>query len=199
MNTVKKTLLFVTTNTGKFEEVQRWVNQLDPTIALEQASLDIPEPQSLDIHTVALAKAQEAWKLLKKPLLIDDGGIYIEKYNKFPGTLAKYVFEGLGLEGIWTLAKEDPRAYFLSCLTYLENPCSYEFFEGRCYGKLIKPEHEVKSKHLPYTEIFIPNESTKTLAVLRGTEEEKACHHRFKALQKLLTWLQEHKINYDVN
>ncbi len=189
---MKNSLLFVTTNTGKFEEVTRWINQLNPTIILEQASLDISEPQSLDIHTVALAKAQEAWKLLKKPLLIDDGGIYIEKYNNFPGTLAKYVFEGIGLEGIWTLAKEDPRTYFLSCLTYLEHPCSYQFFEGRCYGKLIEPQHEVKSKHLPYTEIFIPDGSTKTLSELRGTEEEKAFHHRFKALQVLLSWLKHH-------
>src|SRR5690242_7385651 len=101
-----KTLYFVTTNAGKFEEVKKWINELDPSIDLIQVSLDIPEHQSLDVHKVALAKAIDAWNLVKKPLLIDDGGIYLEKYNKFPGTLSKFVADGIGIEGILTLCKD---------------------------------------------------------------------------------------------
>jgi XTP/dITP diphosphohydrolase len=189
---MSKTLLFVTTNNGKFQEVQRWLAELAPQMQLEQAALDLPEYQSLEVHKVALGKAQEAWQLLKKPLLIDDGGIYLEKYNKFPGTLSKYVLEGIGLEGVFALAQDDPRAYFLNCFTYIEGPCSYQFFEGRCQGHIIKPKHPIKNRSLPFLEILVPEGSTKTLAELKGTEEEKLYNHRYKALKALLEWLEQH-------
>lgn len=185
-------ILFVTGNTEKFKEVQRWLKELDPSIILEQAKVDLPEIQSLDVQKVALSKAKEAWNLFKKPLLIDDGGIYLEKYNKFPGTLSKYVFEGIGLEGVWLLAKEDPRTYFLCCLVYVDGPDSYQLFEGISRGITIQPRHAVKNLQLPYTEIFIPTGSEKTFSELKGTEEEKLYHHRLRAIKKLVDWL---KIN----
>lgn len=187
-------ILFVTTNAGKFEEVRRWIKQLDPSIVLEQAPIDLAEYQSLDIHEVAVGKAEQAWKLLQKPLLIDDGGIYLEHYNKFPGTLAKYVYEGIGLDGIWKLAQDDPRAYFLSCIIYKHSPDTHYIFEGTCYGKMIKPDaHAQAHASLPYTRMFIPNDSSKTLAQLRGTEEEKLYHHRYKSLSRFVEWLKNNK------
>ena len=75
------TLTFVTGNNGKFKEVERYINELAPTITLKQAAIDLPECQSLDIRTVALGKAQKAWELLQAPVLIDDGGIYLERYH----------------------------------------------------------------------------------------------------------------------
>lgn len=179
-------LTFVTTNVGKFEEVQQWIRKLDPSIRLKHAAIELPEYQDLDIRTVALGKAQKAWELLKEPVLIDDGGIYLERYNKFPGTLSKYIYQGIGLDGIWLLAKEDPRAYFLSCLVYMLHPVSYHFFEGICHGTIIKPSSNIEDTHLPYTYIFVPEGNTKTLAELRNTKEEIECHHRLKALKQLI-------------
>lgn len=183
-------ICFVTTNAGKFEEVQRWIKELDTSIELEQAPIELIEYQSLNIQEVALGKADQAWEILKKPLLIDDGGIYIERYNKFPGTLAKLVYEGIGLEGIWKLAQEDPRTCFLSCIIYKHSPTSHHIFEGTCEGVMIRPDESIKAHtSLPYTKMFIPYGSTKTLAQLRGTEEEKHYHHRYKSLSKFVEWL----------
>lgn len=183
-------ILFVTTNAGKFDEVQRWIHQLDPSIDLEQAPIELTEIQSLDIHEVALGKAEQAWNILHKPLLIDDGGIYLEHYNKFPGTLAKLTYEGIGLDGIWRLAEIDPRTHFLSCIIYKNSADSHHLFEGVCHGVMVKPSAEIKAHaSLPYTKMFIPTGSTKTLAQLRGTEEEKLYHHRYKSLSKFVEWL----------
>lgn len=185
-----KRITFVTSNTGKFEEVKRWIGELDATIILEQAALDLPEYQSLDIYEVARGKAHEAWRTLQKPVLIDDGGIYFDRYYKFPGTLAKYVYQGIGLEGIWKLAKHDPRTHFLSCLVYKDTPDTEHIFEGACTGNLIKPDsNQVRVAALPYTQIFIPEGSTKTLAELYGTDEDKQYNHRYKAVVQFLSWL----------
>jgi XTP/dITP diphosphohydrolase len=183
-------LFFVTSNSGKFEEVQRWLSELDSSIRLIQAPIDLLEYQSLDIHFVAKGKSAQAWALLERPLLIDDGGIYLKHYNQFPGTLAKYVYQGLGLEGFWKLAVDDPRAYFLSCIVYKEEQNTHHFFEGICDGVMVKPDPAtVAHATLPFTKMFIPEGSTKTLAALRGTEEEKSLHHRYKALKKFVEWL----------
>jgi XTP/dITP diphosphohydrolase len=186
---MKHSITFVTTNAGKFQEVQRWINQLDQSIILEQAAVDIPEYQSADIHYVAVGKAQEAWRLLQKPVLIDDGGIYIEKYNHFPGPLSKYVFQGIGLDGIWLLAKDNPSAYFLSYLVYIDNLESYHCFSGVCKGTLIEPHGFATHTQLPYTAMFVPEGKTKTIAQLQVAHEEESYHHRFKAIKQLIAWL----------
>jgi non-canonical purine NTP pyrophosphatase (RdgB/HAM1 family) len=182
-------ITFVTGNTGKFEEVQRSINELACAITVTQAKIDLPEYQSLDIRTVALGKAQKAWEMLQRPILIDDGGLYLKRYHQFPGTLSKYVYQGVGINGIWLLAEEDPRAYFLSCLVYITGPNDYHFFEGICHGTIIKPTSDVFDGHLPYTYIFVPNGQTKTMAQLRNTEVEKQFHHRLKAVKQLVSYL----------
>lgn len=195
MNSVKNrvnTLLFVTTNTGKFQEVQRWLAQWMPDIQLEQAALDIPEYQSLDVYEVARGKALHAWQCLQKPLLIDDGGIYLERYTNFPGTLSKYVYQGIGFEGIWKLACGDPRAYFLSCLVYITSPDNYQFFDGICKGTLINPMGvQVTHKQLPFTDIFVPSGTTQVFSALKNTVQEEQCHHRAAALKKFVLWFKE--------
>ncbi len=184
-----KHIVFVTGNSQKFQEVSRWVSMLDQSIKLEQLDLDIAEYQSLDVEYIAKEKAKIAWAFVQKPLIIDDGGIYLEKYNCFPGPLSKYVFQGIGLEGIWQLAQDDPRAYFLSCIVYIQETDVYHSFEGRSHGRLIKPEKEVTNMQMPFTEVFIPNGAHKTFEQLRHTKEAETYHHRFDAAKKLVAWL----------
>ncbi len=183
-----KHITFVTGNKDKFEEVKQYLTTLDSSIVLEQIALDLPEYQGLDIKKIALAKAQEAWRLLQKPVLIDDGGIYLERFNSFPGPLIKYVFQGIGFEGFWLLAKDDPRACFLSCLVYYYEPNKYEIFEGTCYGTIIKPNGVISREQMPFSDIFIPQEATKTLTQMRGTQQECLYHHRYKALKLFVQW-----------
>lgn len=189
MNKTSKTIYFATSNTGKFEEVKRYIDTYSTSINLEIISLDIPEYQTLSIKEVAKGKAQEAFKLVKKPLIVDDGGIYLEAFNKFPGTLTKFVYQGIGLNGFWKLAKDNPKAYFLSCLVYIDDSCSYKYFEGTQHGTLVNPNtKEIVDKRLPFAEIFIPEGYTETLGELR----RKNIHgqfHRESALKELITWL----------
>lgn len=186
---MSKTILFVTNNIEKFDEVKRWLLTIDPHITLKQAAIDLPEHQSLEVQLIAREKALHAWKLLGEPLLIDDGGLYIEKYYNFPGPLAKYVYQGIGLEGTWLLAKEAPQAYFLTCLVYVFAPDTYILFEGLCKGKLIEPPSKITTSTLPYATMFVPEGSIYTLSQLRDTPQEKEVHHRYKALQKFISWL----------
>lgn len=191
----KKRIKFVTTNNGKFEEAARWLHELEPSLVLEQAVFDIPEIQSLDAAYVGIQKAQSAWRILQEPLLVDDGGIYLTRYNNFPGPLSKYVYEGLGLEGFWELAQPDPRCYFLNVFVYKDNNDTHEIFEGKCSGRVQDPALVKIDGHsqLPFTKLLIPEGSTKSLAQLRGTEEEKKYNHRHQALKNFVAWLKKNR------
>jgi non-canonical purine NTP pyrophosphatase (RdgB/HAM1 family) len=191
--TVNKPILLITTNKGKFEEIKRFAHQIDPEISIEQVNIELPEYQNINIKEVALGKAKHAWNVLKEPLLIDDGGIYIEKYNQFPGVFSKFVYEGIGLEGVWDLAKSDPRGYFLTCLVFVDSKGEHHFFEGKCHGTFIQPTQEEILQQLPYQSIFRPAGYTQTLAQLRATKEEVHYHHRFRAVNNFLEWLKLQK------
>lgn len=182
-------LYFVTGNASKFKEVKHWLSELNPYIDLRQADIDLPEIQSLDVQEVAMQKAKEAWRLIKKPLLIDDGGIYIERYNNFPGTLSKYVYQGIGLDGFWLLAKDNPRGSFANCLVYCSSEHDYQIFNGVSTGTIVEPTEPIVDTKFPFTYVFIPDGTNKTFAQLKGSEEEKKFHHRYKSLQEFTQWL----------
>lgn len=186
-----KHIIIVTSNNGKFEEIKRYLAQLAPHISLEQSTLDVPEYQDMDIQVVARGKADYAWNVLKKPLLIDDGGLYIEKYNKFPGVFSKYVFEGIGLEGIWQLAKDDPRVYFLNCMVYKDCQETSHIFEGMNKGALIAPTGSIAHKQLPFRSFFVPEGYTQTIDDLWLSGTDNHINHRFKAVEKLVNFLKE--------
>lgn len=184
-----KEIYFVTGNEHKFHEVKQWLNELDPYIDLKQAAVDLPEIQSLDVEEIARLKAREAWRLIGKPVLIDDGGIYLEQYHKFPGALTKYIFQGIGLEGIWLLAKNNPRAYFANCLVYATSETEQHLFWGKAEGTVIDIAGKPFDEKMPFTYVFIPDGTDKTFAQMRGKDEEKPFHHRYKSLQSFVAWL----------
>lgn len=182
-------IYFVTGNPMKYEEVRNWLNELNPSIELKQVDIDLPEIQSLNIEEVALEKAKCAWLLLKKPILIDDGGIYIDKYNDFPGTLSKFVYQGIGLEGLWLLAKDNPKSHFRNCLVYIDNENAYHIFNGVSEGKMIEPNKDIPESKMPFTYVFIPNGSDKTFSQIESKEEQKQFHHRYKSVNLFSKWL----------
>jgi len=184
---MSKDLAFVTTNLSKFQDVKKYLNNLNSQINLKQENIELLEPQSLDVEEIAIFKAKYAWNILQKPLIVDDGGIFIEKYNKFPGALSKWVFKAIGLEGVWLLAKDDPKAYFMSIIVYIDGPESFKVFSGTTNGKIIKPGNIIDTI-MPYTHIFIPDGANQTYADLKNSFDQNKYNHRYKAISKFVDW-----------
>jgi len=188
---MKQKIYYATTNCGKFEEVHEFLNKNAPDLELEMLALDIQEIQSDDQLEIAIDKAQKAWHTVQKPMLLDDAAIYFNQYNKFPGTLSKYVSHGLGLQGLMRLFDEGDKAYFLLQMVYITGPGEYHAFEGRCDGHLVKPEVSDAHPQLPYDAYFVPAGQNITYAKLRGTPEASKYLYRLKALKKFLEWYKQ--------
>lgn len=189
---MKPDFYIVTGNTGKFDLIARFLKKYAPNLHVEQKALDIDEIQSLDMQQVARAKALAAWEQLKHPLIIDDGGIYLEQYNNFPGTLSKYVVQGIGIEGFLLLTKKDRTALFRTCIAFIQSPEEINYFYGECRGQIVNPSHFMPDESLPYRPIFQPDGYDTTIDLLNDDEQEKI-NHRLKALRLFLEWYAGHK------
>ncbi|MDQ8039260.1 MAG: non-canonical purine NTP pyrophosphatase [Rickettsiella sp.] len=180
-------IYYVTGNGGKFEEVADFFAKKYSKIDIKQYALNIDEIQSLDQKAVIRDKVEKAFTKVHKPLLLDDGGIFFDAYNQFPGTLSKFVFQGLGFKGLFKLLEDDNRASFILQLAYTDG-IQTQLFEGVCKGTIIKPNNLASHPELPFTAIFKPNGSDRTLAELRYTADFFQYSFRQQALMKFIAW-----------
>ncbi len=184
----KKSIYYATSNNGKFSEVERYCKNYAPDVAVTQFKYDLPELQNSDQIAVAINKAETAWNLLQKPVLIDDSGLFIDRYRGFPGTMSKYAMHSLGLEGIMRLIDDQEPAQFIVTLAYAWAPGEIKTFQGICIGHLIKVAEIPHKDHLPYSNFFIPEGHYLPYAQLRGTPAEKIFGPRHKALTHFFDW-----------
>lgn len=191
---MKKELHYVTSNPGKFAEVGQYINGQVPEIELKQFCADITEIQTLDQMAIAIDKAKKSYQILQKPLIVDDAAIYFEKYHKFPGTLTKFVAEGIGFEGLKRLIDPNDRATFLLYIVYIQSPDNYHVFEGRCSGTLVKPEKFEGDPHLPFDVFFKPDGADITYHEMRSSfENHSDFYYRIRAIKQFVSWYKEHE------
>lgn len=183
-----KEIYFVTGNSGKFEEVKTYIENNVNNIKIKRFETDIVEIQTLDQKELIIDKALKAWELLKKPLIIDDDAFYIEKYNKFPGIMSKYVAEGLGFEGVKKLAENGDESKFILFFAYIDSPENIKLFEASTKGIIKIPKTFQGHPKLFYSSIFVPTGADKFYYELRNTKEGEPLMHRIKALKKFINW-----------
>lgn len=182
---------YVTGNKSKFEEAESYFKKYAPDIQLVGGDLEIVEPQTLDQRAIALHKAKEAWKILRKPLLVDDEGIYFHAYNNFPGVFTKFVYQGIGLKGLFKLLDEDNRMLSKLFLVYVDDMGDCQVFEGGCEGVIVTLLPGVMfNPSCPYDSVFIPQGEDKVYGQLSEAEQSKYSS-RLRALKQFLAWYQE--------
>lgn len=182
-------IFYATGNKGKFEDVSHFVTHQIPEVTLLPYMEDLPELQSVDQRFVAIEKGREAWKRLKKPVVIDDAGIYFSEYNNFPGVFTKFLYKGIGFPGIRKLVADGAPVYYQLHLVYFYGDDQYEVFVGRCDGTIKFPAILPAEARLPFDTIFVPVGDTRTFAELRAIGEREQYDHRIAAFKKLVEWL----------
>ena len=97
-------ITFVSSNIHKFEEAKQILS--DFGISIGYANYSLEEIQSNSLKSIAIKKAKDAFFKLKKPVLIEDDGLYIPSLGGFPGPYSSYVFQTIGNDGILNLLKK---------------------------------------------------------------------------------------------
>lgn len=171
--------VLVTGNPGKIAEAR-----LALGTDLEAVELDLPEIQSLDYREVLQAKAEEAWRRIGRPLVVEEAGLDLVALNGFPGPLVKWMLEAVGAEGIARTAAAlgDVRASARCFLLYKD--ASREIVaEGQTEGIAILPGRG--NNGFGWDPVFLPHGSKLTFGELTGAEKS-AVSHRGKAWREMV-------------
>jgi non-canonical purine NTP pyrophosphatase (RdgB/HAM1 family) len=174
--------VLVTSNPGKLAEARRLAGP-----ALAAVEIDLPEIQSLDLLAVLRHKGEEAWRRLRRPLVVEEAGLDLAALGGFPGPLVKWMLEAAGATTIAraALALGDPRAVARAAL-YYRDPDRTLIVEGSSAGTLVLP---ARGDHgFGWDPVFQPAGHDRTFGELAAPEKD-ALSHRGKAWRQLLATL----------
>jgi non-canonical purine NTP pyrophosphatase (RdgB/HAM1 family) len=179
-------IMFITGNPGKAEQLSRYLNY-----PVDHKKLDMIEIQSLDIEEVAKHKALEAYKKIKKPIIIDDNSLIIHAFGNLPGTLIKWFGSEIGFENFGKLLDpyKDRSATAIVAVTFY-NGKILKTFLGEEKGTIAKKS--AGENGFGWDIIFIPEGYQQTRASMNGEDYDQTSPRR-KALEKLKEFLEENE------
>jgi len=175
-------ICFVTGNENKFNEVKSILN-----LNLERENINLEEIQEIEPERIVKHKARQAFLILRKPVLIEDTGLFIEAWNGFPGALTKWLLKAVGNEGVCKML-ENEKNRNAKAKTYfcLYNGKKYNIFSGEMEGTIpMKPKGK---NNFGWDPIFIPDNQNKTFAQMESEEKNKISMRKI-ALEKLKNFL----------
>ncbi len=173
-------LVFFTGNKAKIREAEKILKT-----QLEIKDIDLDEIQELDLEKIVLHKINQAYNLVKKPVIVDDVSVEIDVWKGFPGPLIK-----------WMLKPEDDSAkLMIKLLKGEENRkakvrLAIGFHDGKkariFYGEVDGViAHEIRGENgFGWDPVFIQDGERQTYGEM-DPDYKNSISHRRKALDKL--------------
>lgn len=155
-------------------------------IELDRLSIERIEIQADDPELIAEYSLKQLD--IDIPILIEDAGLYIDKYYGFPGPYSSYTLRTISNEGILKLmeGEEERGAKYISAVAYRNGNISMTF-RGEVKGSI---SHEERGKNgFGYDPIFIPEEGDGRTFAEMSPQEKSKISHRARAFRKLAEWL----------
>lgn len=170
--------VLVTGNENKALEVERILGER-PSIE----PLDLPEIQEMEIERVLDAKAREAYRRLRRPVVVEEVGFYLDALNGFPGPLVKWMLQSVGARGIARTAHAlgDPGARAVCALAHFDGEHLVSAL-GETRGEVVL---EPRGEHgFGWDPVFVPEGYELTYAELSGETKDQV-GHRGRAWRRL--------------
>ncbi|MFT4037655.1 MAG: non-canonical purine NTP pyrophosphatase [Thermomicrobiales bacterium] len=170
--------LFVSGNAGKAREVAAILG-----FTLERLEADVPEIQTLDVAEVVREKAQAAYALAGRPVLVEDTGLYLAALNGLPGALVKWFVSTVGPAGICAMLPPGaPRAAIARTAVALHDGDDVLVLTGEVPGQItLAPRGE---HGFGWDPIFLPDGAPGTFAEMAQAEKNRYSMRRL-ALEQL--------------
>ena len=172
-------VFFASSNVHKYEEAKEILAEFGIELGFFQT--DLVEIQDDSLSKIALQKALDAYDKCKKPVIVEDDGLFIDSLSGFPGQFSSYVFKTIGNNGILKLTGDNRSAVFVSIIIFRSAKWSNKF-ESKVFGTISK---NIQGEGWGYDPIFIPEKQTKTYAELA---DKNKLSHRYESLKKFADW-----------
>jgi len=175
-----------TSSDHKYQEAREVLSEYG--VELERLGIDRVEIQADDPEIIAEYSLRQLD--VDVPILIEDAGLYIDKYYGFPGPYSSYTLRTISNEGILKLmeGEEERGARYLSAVAFRDGDTSVTF-TGEVRGMIA---HECRGTGgFGYDPIFIPDEGDGRTFGEMTPEEKAKISHRARAFRKLGEWLRK--------
>lgn len=187
--TASVVLAIATSNINKVKEAE--IVLRDYGISLEPVPVRKVEIQHDSLYEIARYAALHAFLALRRPVVVEDSGLYVEALNGFPGPYSNYVFKTIGIRGVLKLLSDlqDPRerrARFLAVVALALSEREVVIFDGVAEGYISTEARG--SGGFGFDPIFVPLGESRTFAEM-GPEEKCRLSHRGQAFRRLAEWV----------
>ena len=176
----------ITSNLGKVKEFKAI---LGDKVKINHINPGYKELRSDNPEEIAKDAAKTLANKLKKPIVVEDSGLFIKALNDFPGTCSKYIHKRIGLKGILKLMENinDRTCCYKSAIGYCKPDNQPISFLGEEQGKI---SNETKGNNgFGHDPIFIPENNDKTYGEIKNCENLK--RFRKLAVEKLKKYLEK--------
>jgi XTP/dITP diphosphohydrolase len=173
-------VFFASSNRHKYAEVKDILAKFQIRVGFFK--FNPVEIQSDSISDIARKKALDAYKKCKRPVIVEDVGLFIKSLNGFPGPYSSFVYQTVGNRGILRLVGKKRDAEFLSVVAFCDGK-RLNLFEGSVRGRIAK---KPEAGGWGYDPIFIPRGKIRTYAQI---DDKNAVSHRYVALAKFATYM----------
>jgi len=173
-------IYFVTINKNKHREFEQILG-----MRLKRIRLDLDEIQSIEVEKVVEHKTKQAFEKIKKPVIVEDTGLYFKAWNGLPGALAKFFDKTIGYGNLCKLLKGNREAWAETVIGYFDGK-RFRKFKGKVLGRISQEPRG--NNNFGWDIIFVPTGFKKTFAEMTSEEKNKISMRRI-ALEKLRRFL----------
>lgn len=178
-------LCFISSNQVKMQEMKHLFAKRN--IQAICVTYKINEIQCLDMAEIVTDKVKKAFKVLKRPVFVEQTGLYIEDFGGLPGGLTETVWTTLGADKFCDFfgSRQNTNAKAVTVIGYCDGK-NVRLFEQTLDGSISKvPKGK---KEFQWDCVFIPKDESKTIACLR--EETDYQTLRYHTAMEFLDYLE---------
>jgi non-canonical purine NTP pyrophosphatase (RdgB/HAM1 family) len=173
-------LRFVTSNKDKLREASTLLRR--PLLVV---NLELDEIQTVDLEQLVRHKANQAFRRIRAPLIVEDTALGFKAWGGLPGPFIKFFVQRMGLTGLVdALEPFDEWDAEALCGVGFHDGERLHYFEGRTEGTIVAPAGR---GGFGWDSIFVPKGAAATFADM--TPEEK---NRYSMRGQAMRALAEH-------
>ncbi len=161
-----KDVVFITGNQNKADYFSQLIGH-----PIDHVKVELDEIQSLDLKEIVKHKLHQAYKQVRRPVLVEDVSLEFSALGRLPGTFIKWFLQDMSYESICKLLEGKDRGAKAKCVFGYFDGTEEIYFEGELAGTI--PGSPAGTGGYGWDPIFIPEGFQITRAQLKPEDDLK--------------------------
>lgn len=186
-NQNKNKVYFLSSNVYKFNEVKKIIEELVSDIEILQVSIKIHELQNEDMKMIVEDKMLKAFNKIKRPIIVEQTGLFLDDLDGFPGGLTQIFWDKLKADKFSKYFSKKTGTGKVTAKTIIGycDGRKMHLFEGEINGEIVETPRG--NRDFQWDCIFKPENEEQTFSEMGERKNEISM--RKKALENLCKYL----------